>query len=92
MHFPRHDAIFVLMPPSASIKGRIVSPIQRRSRSKKTPARQSKSEQMRAKAYEVVAISRKKSKKGWVKLLMACPVKGVFEHLESPSTDTLWHS
>jgi hypothetical protein len=85
-------ASFGLMPMPVSTKGRIVSPIELRYKAKIKPRRSSKAERLEAEAYRLVQETKKKSKKGWVKAFMACPVKGFFKPMKSPSTDTLWRS
>jgi len=79
------------MTTSVSSKGQIVLPAEIRRRDAIKPGQKFKIERIEAGLYRLKR-EEAKTRKGWVKLLLSCPVKGGIKLLKSPSTDTLWPS
>ncbi len=80
------------MTTSVSSKGQIVLPSELRKRDKIYAGQKFKIERLSEGTYRVTRERKSTTKKGWVKLLMSCPVKGQFVELKSPSTKILWRT
>jgi AbrB family looped-hinge helix DNA binding protein len=77
---------------SISSKGQIVLPAELRKQDKIRAGQKFRVERLREGTYRITRERKATTRKGWVRLLMSCPVKGEFVELKSPSTDILWRT